>query len=139
MTNAKQDGTQFDAFVTTLMSEPRPEISYPVSHYDEEGNCLEILFSGDNYQARRIDNLVTIYVHPESGEIIGASLKSIRTFIDRLTNEIPGAKIDLSGAGVRLEYLLTAAMWRSKDRDKIEIYIELRDRVDNLVVTFCPA
>ena len=51
----------------------------PMAVYDQDGDCIEFLFSNESYYAQRFDSLVTVYYGRESGEIVGSLIKGVKT------------------------------------------------------------
>lgn len=99
----------------------------PQAFYNADGDCIELILSNESYRAERLDDLITIFVGRDSSEPVGAVLKGVKRFIKQIQQTQPGAHVDFSGASVRLEYLLTAGLWRSSRNDKtVRVYLELR-------------
>ncbi|MCH9021731.1 MAG: hypothetical protein IID32_03100 [Planctomycetes bacterium] len=44
----------------------------PTAVYDPDGDCIEFVFKPDNFYARRIDDLLTVYYSQENEEIVGS-------------------------------------------------------------------
>jgi len=94
-----------------------------------DGDCIEVLLSNDNYRAERLDSLVTVYVNRENGELVGALVKGVRGFVQRMVQRIPGFKIEIMDGRVKLEYLFTAGLWSHDaptNRVLIQRYQKLR-------------
>ena len=126
------DSNVDDAFTADLMARANAITpSFPIVHYDKDGDCIELLLSSHSYQARRIDDLITVYVtrSEEGGEVVGALIKGVKHFLRTLATQQPGTEIDFSGGNVFLEYILTAGLWLKSpdnDDDTIKFYLELR-------------
>ena len=125
-----------DAFTRDILarvpSEPwdgRPKM-FP--NYD--GDCIELLLSNDNYRAERIDSLVTVYINRENGELVGALVKGVRSFIQKWVDRIPGFKIEIMDGKVKLEYLFTAGLWSNDDSSnimRVHTYKQLRQMAED--------
>ena len=101
-----------DAFTRDLLARvPTEPWSGPKVFPNREGDCLEVLLSSDNFRAERLDSLVTVYVHRETGELVGVLVKGIHCFIEKLVERIPGFKLEIMDGKVKLEYLFTAGLW----------------------------
>ena len=102
-----------DAFTQQLSARAHLESwsNAPKVFVNYDGDCIELLLSNDNYRAERIDSLVTVYVNRENGELVGALVKGVRSFIRKMVERIPGFKIEILDGKVKLEYLFTAGLW----------------------------
>ena len=110
----------------------------PRSFYNNDGDCIELLFSEEGYRAERLDDLITVYYGRESGNPAGALIKGVKAFIREVVELQPGSRVDFTGGSVKIEYILTAGLWShgNEERDIIEVYLCLRKVADshNLVV-----
>jgi hypothetical protein len=101
-----------DAFAQKLMARVRTgPWSGPKVFPNPDGDCIEVLLSNDSYLAERLDSLVTVYVNRENGELVGALVKGVRSFVRKMVERIPGFKIEIMDGRVKLEYLFTAGLW----------------------------
>ena len=101
-----------DEFSQRLMASVHTEPwSGPQIFANPDGDCIELLLSNDNYRAERLDSLVTVYVNRENGEMVGALVKGVRSFVRKIVERIPGFKIEIFAGKVKLEYLFTAGLW----------------------------
>lgn len=113
-----------DVFAQALMARVRTEPwSGPKVFHNHDGDCIEVLLSNDNYYAERLDSLVTVYVNRENGELVGALVKGVRSFIKRMVARIPGFIIEIVDGKVKLEYLFTAGLW-SHDAGANQILVQ---------------
>jgi hypothetical protein len=119
-----------DAFAQRLMARvPTEPWSGPKVFPNHDGDCIEVLLSNDNYRAERLDSLVTVYVNRENGELVGALVKGVRSFIRKMVERIPGFKIEIMDGKVKLEYLFTAGLWSHDapaNRVLVQTYRKLR-------------
>ena len=101
---------------------------------NHDGDCIEVLLSCDNYRAERLDSLVTVYVSRENGELVGALVKGVRSFIRKMVERIPGFKIEIMDGKVKLEYLFTAGLWSHDtpgNRVLVQTYQKLRQMAED--------
>ncbi|MBS3821586.1 MAG: hypothetical protein GVY16_03650 [Planctomycetes bacterium] len=86
-----------------------PEI--PLVTYIPEGDCIEFVFSGDNYYAERIDGLVTVYYSEANGEIVGSLIKGVRSFLQKVSQTLPSFRITIKDGTTKLEHIFLASLW----------------------------
>jgi hypothetical protein len=125
-----------DAFALDLLNKAQvlsDDGSRPRAHYSADGDCIEIVFSRENYRAERLSDLLTIYVERERGGLVGLLLKGVKPFIQQLLSESPGFQIEIVDGKVRLVYLVTAAIWKSSDgtndQVKLNVFRKIREEV----------
>jgi len=99
----------------------------PLAFYNEEGDCIEFLFSDESYYAERIDDLLTVYYGRESGEIIGSLIKGVKNFVARFVEDAPGFVIEVHDGKILLDCIFTAGMWQRGDEIIVKKYKKLRD------------
>ena len=79
----------------------------------------------------------------ENGELVGALVKGVRSFIQEMVERIPGFKIEIMDGKVKLEYLFTAGLWRHDDANltRVHTYQKLRKMAEdaNLEIELQPA
>lgn len=133
-----------DAFAQDLLSRMRTEPWLSPKVFDNrDGDCIEVLLSNDSYRAERVDSLVTVYVNRETGAIVGALVKGVRSFIKQAVQKFPGFKIEIMDGRVKLEYLFTAGLWSydgTPNRILVHRYQQLREMAEEakLEVTLEP-
>jgi hypothetical protein len=119
-----------DAFSQGLLARVKTgPWSGPKVFLNRDGDCIELLLSNDSYRAQRLDSLVTVYVNRENGELVGALVKGVHSFIQKTVDRIPGFKIEIIDGKVKLEYLFTAGLWShdaSANRVLVQTYQKLR-------------
>lgn len=49
--------------------------------FSPEGNCVFCFLSDTDYHAERVDNLVTVFLADDGGDLIGLQIKSIRQLL----------------------------------------------------------
>jgi hypothetical protein len=135
-----------DAFTQQVLARVQPESwsTGPRIFPNYDGDCIEVLLSNDNYRAERIDSLVTVYVNRDNGELVGALVKGVRSFIRKMVERIPGFKIEIMDGKVKLEYLFTAGLWSHDEPANVTVvhtYQKLRQIAEdaNLEIELQPA
>ncbi|MGL6094339.1 MAG: hypothetical protein ACRC7O_00875 [Fimbriiglobus sp.] len=88
----------------------RPEFD-PHAYYDPDGDCIEFVARPDPFYAERVDELVTVYISEESGEIVGSLLKGVSRFCKKVLQEFPGFQIEIEDGRVKLAALFRAKAW----------------------------
>lgn len=63
------DATDFAGAV--LGRVPDVPAPFPQVSYDPDGDCIEVLLSGESYYARWLGGPLTVYLSQETGEIVG--------------------------------------------------------------------
>lgn len=86
----------------------------PTAYYDADGDCIEFLARPDNFHAERVDELVTVYLSEETGEVIGSLLKGVTPFCKKLLQTLPGFKIEIRHKRVKLVHIFRAKLWFSQ-------------------------
>lgn len=122
-------------FATSLLAgaaEHPPE--EPLAFYNDEGDCIEFLFSSESYYGERVDDLLTVYQGRDSGQIIGALIKGVKRFVRHFTQTAPGFLIEIQDHKVRLGCLVTAGMWRVGDELIVKKYKLIRDKAEEMGV-----
>ena len=87
----------------------------PSTTYDPDGDCLEFLVKPDPFYGERIDELVTVYDSQETKEIIGSLIKGVTGFGRRLSERMPGFKIEIQDGPIKLEhFFFLVKMWGAR-------------------------
>lgn len=119
------DQESFAELVLSRVGEGEPK--FPQVVYDSDGDCIEFLASGEDFYAKRVDELVTAYVGRDSGKVIGSLIKGVNTTIRKYLRLYPGFGIELRHGRMRLEHFFTAVIWESKeDNCSIDVILRLR-------------
>jgi hypothetical protein len=104
--------TSNDEFAKRMMLLARPAGQFePTAIYDPDGDCIEFLAKPDPFVAERIDDLATVYVSQETGELIGSFIKGVSKFCSEMAQRMPGFKIEIHDGPVRLVHILRARLW----------------------------
>lgn len=90
------DNTKFAEAVLALCPAVYSPDRFPMIEHDVAGDCLEVFQSDEPHYGERIDERVTVYIGQESGEIVGALVKGLRTWIARILTEYPGFQLDVN-------------------------------------------
>lgn len=135
--------TEFAELVLSKV-EPNRELELPQVVHDPDGDCIEFLAVNEDFRAKRVNSLVTVYIGRESNEIVGSLIKGVNAVIKGILDDFPGFKVEIDGRRVRLQHIFTAKMWEAKyDDDKddgtIEVYAKLRQLAEakNAEVELC--
>ena len=114
-----------EEFAKVVMGECSPISPFaPIAEYDPDGDCLEFFIEPDPFYAERIDDLVTVYLSEETGEIVGSLIKGIRGLIRKW----PGFVVEIENGKVHLKHIFLAALWtsdRGRERMPVIRYREL--------------
>lgn len=116
-------------WVRELIATAAPDPTYPMHFLNEDGDCLEIFFSGDSYFGCRIDSTVTVYLSEETKQPIGVLLKGLKHLVRRLAERLPNASLDLRGEKMPVSYLITAYLWALAPSDavKLNLMVDVRN------------
>lgn len=108
--------------------EPDAAIDLPQVVYDADGDCIEFIASNEDFEAVRVNSMLTLYVGRQSQEIAGSLIKGVHSIIKAILDEYPGFKLDVRGGKLRLEHTFTAKLWSSEDDDDtVDVYLKLRE------------
>jgi hypothetical protein len=102
----------------------------PRVFYHRDGDCIEFLVSDEGFYGERIDKFVTVYHGRESGAIVGGLIKGVRRFLKEMADTCPGFEIELEGGRIRVEYIVTAGMWRQHHNVALRKYKKLREAAE---------
>ena len=86
----------------------------PTATYDPDGDCIEFLAKPDSFYAERVDDLVTVYYSQETNEVVGSLIKGVSGFCKKISETMPGFKIEIRDGRVRLVHVFRARLWGSK-------------------------
>src|SRR4051812_4626289 len=93
-----------------LLARPAEQFE-PTATFDRDGDCIEFLAKPDPFYAERIDDLVTVYYSQETNEVIGSLIKGVARFCAKITEQMPGFKIEIMDGKVKLVHLFLAKLW----------------------------
>ena len=83
----------------------------PTATYIRDGDCIEFVLAPDDYVARRMDGLVTVYYSRETGNVVGSLIKGVSGFCRKMLKQMPGFRIAIEGRTVKLEHIFLAQLW----------------------------
>ena len=91
------------------------QASFPFIYEDADGDRVEFFLCADDYVAERIDSRLTVYRHRESGELVGGSIKGIRSLFERLCREFPGFAFNIRDGKIDLKVVFSAVQLQEHD------------------------
>lgn len=112
------DNSDLAKFIDGL---PAPVEFRPMATYDSDGDCIEFLISPDDYYGERIDDLVTVYIGREGGELVGSLIKNVSGLKKQLSEKLPGFLIVVRDGKVSLEHLFLAALWSKEKPEALQV------------------
>ena len=93
-------------FAKHMMLLARPAEQFePTAIYDPDGDCIEFLAKPDSAYAERVDDLVTVYYSQETNEVVGSLIKGVSAFWKKVSETMPGIKIEIRDGRVRLVHI----------------------------------
>jgi hypothetical protein len=136
-----KDGDEFMAEMERQFGVPLQ--FQPTATYIRSGDCIEFVARPGAYRAQKLDDLVTIYISLEDGEIVGSLIEGVQGLCRQLTEKLPGFKINLADGRVRLEHLFLAHVWSEPVASKMvelmyQKLIEAAERTE-VEAQVCPA
>lgn len=118
-------------FAKRMMLLARPTAQFDrVATYDRDGDCIEFFINSDPFYAERIDDLVTVYISQDTGELIGSLLKGVSKFCADIMERMPGFKIEIHDGPVRLVHIFRARLWSQKHDQHDLITLTYRKLID---------
>jgi hypothetical protein len=121
-----------DEFADALLK-LRDELPFtPRAYHNKDGDCLEILWSNEDFVAQRIDPLVTVYYGRESNELVGCVIKGLTTRLQQYLQQSPGLIIEVNDGDLTLSQFFRAQQFKAGDKVHALTYRKLRERVESL-------
>jgi hypothetical protein len=103
-----------------------------VPHYFPSGDYLTYFVSDERCHAKRLDDVVTVYLANESGRLVGCKVKGVRHILN--TAGAFGVDVD-GGDGIRLGFFFFAgAAPDRKDREPVKKWYELLKELADVTV-----
>jgi len=93
--------------------------------YSEEGDCLTFYFKNVPSYADRVDELLTVYLALNTGELVGCQVKSIGRIMTRLRS----LRIRLKDKDVELRLLFLACRALAEEPGPLKTYERLLEEV----------
>lgn len=85
----------------------KPDEQFAASaYYDHDGDCIEFFAKADPYYAKRIDDLVTVYLSMDTDEVVGSLIKGVKQFIREAQKVSKNAAVIIDDGKVRISHLL---------------------------------
>jgi hypothetical protein len=107
-------GMSRNDFAKRMMLLARPSEQFePTAIYDPDGDCIEFLAKPDSFYAERVDDLLTVYYSQETNEVVGSLIKGVSSFWKKISETMPGIKIEIRDGRVRLVHIFRAKLWGS--------------------------
>ena len=104
--------------------------SYPMFHYDPDGDFVEVIMSGEGYHGERVDGRLTIYRGDATGRIVGAVVKDVKKM---LSEQPEGFRVDVcEGGKLRVAAVFAVHLWHSPDDLTRFVYRLLRDKANEV-------
>ena len=138
-----------DKFAEAVLRLAKVQVPFrPTAAYIRDGDCIEFVIAPDDYRARRMDGLVTVYYSRETGKVVGSLIKGVSGFCRKMLKQMPGFRIAIEGGTVKLEHIFLAQLWTQppdpKDVKLLRTYdalISAAGKVDVVVDLddLCPA
>lgn len=119
-----------DEFAQAVLRMASPERPFkPSATYIRDGDCIEFVIAPDDYVARRLDGLVTVYYSRKTGGVVGSLIKGVSGFCRKMLKRYPGFRIAIEGRTVKLEHIFLAQLWaeppKAEDLAVVRTYREL--------------
>ncbi len=92
----------------------------PDVFYNQDGDCIEFVFSPEAYYQKRLDEWVTLYLDLKTDELVGSMLKHV----SRL-KKMPFFLVTIQHGKVRLDHLFMATATLNNKKDASIIYQKL--------------
>ncbi len=121
-----------DDFANALLNLRDESPFAPRAYHNKDGDCLEILWSDEDFVAERIDPLVTVYCGRESNELVGCVIKGLTTRLQEFLQQSPGLIIEVNDGDLTLGQFFHAQQYKSGDKIHAITYRKLRERVESL-------
>ena len=93
--------------VFEIMTQEQGEFA-PFILPNEDGDCVEFFVSPNDYNAKRIDDYLTLYLDVDSKEVVGFVIKNITRILNRVAAQQADYAFVIRDGEVRLEALFTA-------------------------------
>jgi hypothetical protein len=104
-------GTDEDFLVELESVLDSPGIFRPSVTYIRAGDCVEFVARRGRYHPEPLDDLITVYLSDDNGEIVGSFIKGVQDLFRELTRKYPGFRLTTEAGRVRLEHLFLAHFW----------------------------
>src|SRR5439155_11625972 len=108
----------------------RPKGFEPRPYYGHEEDCLTFYFDNAESYARRVDELLTLFLSVKTDELVGCQVKGVRKNLKRLGN----FGIAIKHGKVRLDLFFHLLAFLAKEPQQRERYLDLSKRSKDVEV-----
>jgi hypothetical protein len=112
------------------LSDKKAEVFRPHPHYYRDSDSLAFFLKDGDVVARRVDELLTVYVSAETEELVGAKIKGVRQILSTLGN----FGVTIKDAGLTLGMLFLAGMAVSRELAGKSEYIRVGEFVKSVPI-----
>jgi len=112
--------------LTDYLNQHAAEGFQPVPHYFKDGDFINFFLTDERCYAERVDNLLTVFLSDETGQLVGCKLKGIRLLLDKLEESGTLCLITIDDGDVRLDWLFISVAALSGAPARV-FYCKLRD------------
>lgn len=120
-----------DEFAKRVLDKASPERPFkPNATYDPDGDCIEFMIKPDDFYARRVDELFTLYYSEETNEVVGSFIKSVKAFCKKLIQQYPWFVIVVDEPPIQLSHLFVARLMQLEgepDQTKLHLATSYRE------------
>ena len=102
----------------------------PHPRYYRDGDSLTFFIKGEDVVARRVDELLTVYVSAKTEELVGAKIKGVRQILSTLGS----FGVTIKDAGLTLGMLFLAGMAVSRELAGKSEYIRVGEFVKSMPI-----
>jgi len=102
----------------------------PHPHYYRDSDSLTFFFKDEDAVARRVDELLTVYVSAASEELVGAKIKGVQQILSTLGS----FGVTIKDAGLTLGMLFLAGMAVSRELASKSEYIRIGEFVKSVPI-----
>ena len=117
-----------DAELQAILAKPFE----PSAQYDDEGDCIEFFAENVPFNAKRLDDWVTMYVSEQDGRLVGCLIKRVQ----KLLRENPSLQeiVIAQDNRMRLDYYFVARAAGFANKDVVHRYNELKHATEGMEV-----
>jgi len=106
----------------------RPKCFEPRPYYGHEEDCLTFYFDNAESYARRVDELLTLFLSLKTNELVGCQVKGVRKNLKRLGD----FGISVKHGKVRLDLFFHLLAFLAEKPAQRKKYLELSERSKNM-------
>lgn len=120
--------TKMAADLMKYLEKTRPKGFAPRPYYGAEEDCLTFYFDNAESFARRVDDLLTLYLSVKTNELVGCQVKGVRKNLKRLGD----FGISVKHTKVRLDLFFHLLAYLAEKPAQRKRYLELSERTGDL-------